>query len=158
MIKLKALKCLSHSADEAGIQYIRLANFLNHRPIPCSEMGTSSPPPKRVEHPNFGPHLLWPNGCMDQDATWYGSRPRLDLRDIVFDVEPAIPRKKGHTHPTQFLAHIYCGHMAGWTKTPLGTEVDIGQGHIVLDGIPAPAKGAQQPLSLIHISEPTRPY
>jgi len=31
----------------------------------------------------------------------------------------------------------YCGQTAGWTKTPLGTEVDIGAGHIVLDGFPA---------------------
>ena len=30
-------------------------------------------------------------------------------------------------------------------KTPLGTEVDLDPGHIVLDGDPAaPAKGAQQ--------------
>jgi len=29
--------------------------------------------------------------------------------------------------------------MAGWMKTPLGTEVDLGSGHIVLDGVPAPA-------------------
>jgi len=30
-------------------------------------------------------------------------------------------------------------------KTPLGTEVDLGPGHIVLDGDPAPtAKRAQQ--------------
>jgi len=35
--------------------------------------------------------------------------------------------------------------MAGWMKTPLGTEVDLGRGHIVLDEVPAPAKGAQQP-------------
>ena len=28
---------------------------------------------------------------------------------------------------------------------PLGTEVDLGPDHIVLDGVPAPAKGAQQP-------------
>ena len=27
----------------------------------------------------------------------------------------------------------------------LGTEVDLGPGHVVLDGVPAPAKGAQQP-------------
>ena len=32
-------------------------------------------------------------------------------------------------------------------KTPLGTEVDLGAGHIVLDGVPAPTKGAQQPPS-----------
>jgi len=43
------------------------------------------------------------------------------------------------------LAHVYCGQTAGWMKTPLGTEVHLGPGHIVLDGVPAPAKGAQQP-------------
>jgi len=33
----------------------------------------AAPAPK--EHsplPIFGPYLLWPNGWMDQDATWYG--------------------------------------------------------------------------------------
>ena len=30
-------------------------------------------------------------------------------------------------------------------KTPLGTEVDLSPGHIVLGGIQAPANGAQQP-------------
>jgi len=30
-------------------------------------------------------------------------------------------------------------------NTPLGTEVDLGPSHIVLDGVPPPAKGAQQP-------------
>jgi len=32
---------------------------------------------------------------------------------------------------------INCGQTAGWMKTPLGTEVDIGAGHIVLHGFPA---------------------
>jgi len=27
-------------------------------------------------HPHFQSHVLWPNGWMDQDATWYGARPR----------------------------------------------------------------------------------
>jgi len=58
-----------------------------------------------------------------------------------------LPPEKGHTHTTQFLAHVYCGQMAGWIKTSLGTEVDLGLGHIVLDGVPPPAKGAQQPPS-----------
>jgi len=31
----------------------------------------------------------------------------------------------------------YCGQTAGWMKTPLGTEVDLGAGHIVLDSLPA---------------------
>ena len=37
--------------------------------------------------------------------------------------------------------------MTGWMAKPLGTEVDLGPGHIALDGIAAPAKGAQQPPS-----------
>ena len=32
---------------------------------------------------------------------------------------------------------VYCGQMAGWMNTPLGTEVDLGTGHIVLDVVPA---------------------
>jgi len=46
----------------------------------------------------------------------------LGLRNTVFDVDPATPRKKGTPTPTQFLAHVSCGQMAGWMKTPLGTE------------------------------------
>ena len=71
----------------------------------------------------------------------------LSPGDIVFDVDPATPRKKGTPTLTQFLAHVCCGQMAGWMKTPLGTEVYLGPGHIVLDRVPAPTKRAQQPPS-----------
>jgi len=37
------------------------------------------------------------------------------------------------------------GQTAGWIKVPLSMEVDLGPGHYVLDGEPAPPKGAQQP-------------
>jgi len=30
---------------------------------------------------------------------------------------------------------VYRGQMAGWMKTPLDTEVDLGPGHIVLDWV-----------------------
>jgi len=84
-----------------------------------------------------------------QTAAWimmpHGTEVGLDLRDIVFDVDKATPRQKGTPTRNQFLAYVYCGQMAGWMKTLLGTEVDLGPGHIVLDGVPAPAKGAQQP-------------
>ena len=58
----------------------------------------------------------------------------LGLCDIVFDIDLATA-EKGDTHPTQFLAHVYCGQMARWMKTPLGMEVDLSPGHIVLDGV-----------------------
>ena len=42
----------------------------------CARWGPSSFSPKRGHIPPiFGPFLLWPNGWMDQDVTWYGGRP-----------------------------------------------------------------------------------
>jgi len=34
-----------------------------------------TPPKGHSPLPIFGPYLLWRNGCMDQNATWYGGRP-----------------------------------------------------------------------------------
>jgi len=38
--------------------------------------GDPAPSPTGAEPPIFGPFLLWPNGWMHQDATWYGGRPQ----------------------------------------------------------------------------------
>ena len=116
----------------------------------CDRWRNSSPAENGAEPPQFSAHLYCGQtaGCIKVPL---GTEVDLGLRDIVFDVDPATPRKKGTPTPTQFLAHIYCGQMAGWMKTPLGTEVDLGQGHIVLDGVPAPAKGAQHPLFSAHV-------
>jgi len=89
---------------------------LDGDPAP-SKRGTAPSPPI------FGRCLLWPNGWMDQYATWYEGRRRL-------------PAKKEHSPP--FSAHVCCGQMAGLIKISLGTEVDLGPGHIALDGEPAP--------------------
>jgi len=46
------------------------------------------------------------------------------------------------------LTLVYCGQTVGWINMPLGMEVGLGPGHIVLDGDPVPPppkKGAQQP-------------
>jgi len=57
-------------------------------------------------HPIFGPCLLWPNGWMDEDAVWYGSRPRPRPHSIRPD---SSSRKRG-TAASLFSAHVYCGH------------------------------------------------
>jgi len=69
---------------------------------------------------------------MDRGETWQGGRP-LPQRHCVIDGDP-VPLKWG-TAP-HFLAHVYCGQTAGWIKMPLGSEVDLGPGH--MDGDPAP--------------------
>jgi len=73
---------------------------------------------------------------MDQNATWYGGKARPRRRCVRWGRSPP-PHKKGTA--TQFLVHVYFGETAGWMNTPLGTEgLDLGPGHIVLDGVPAP--------------------
>ena len=78
---------------------------------------------------------------MDQDATWYGGRPRP---------RPHCARWGTHLPPSrdpQFLAHVYSDQTAGWIKITLGTKVDLGQGHIVLYGdlAPPPRKRHSRP-------------
>jgi len=55
-------------------------------------------PQKGVEPPIFGPCVLWPDGCMDQDGTW---RRAIDLGPvhIVLDGDPAPLPQKGAEPP-----------------------------------------------------------
>jgi len=75
----------------------------------CIRLGPSYPPPEKWAHPPhpiFGPCLSWPNGWMDEDTTWYGSRPRPSPHCIRRG--PSSPRK-GHSSPPLF-GHVYCGN------------------------------------------------
>jgi len=62
-------------------------------------------PPQGAWPLNFGLCLLWPNGWMDQDATWYESRPRPRPHCVTW--RPSSPSQKGHS--PQFLALVYSG-------------------------------------------------
>jgi len=96
--------------------------------------GEPAPRPKKgTEPPIFGPFLLLPNGWMNQDGTWHGGRPQPRQRCVRWG--PSFPSPKGAL--PQLLSNVRCGQTTGWMKTPLGTEVDLGPGHIVLDGVPA---------------------
>ena len=76
--------------------------------------------------PIFGRCLLWPNGWMDQDATWYGGRPRPRLLCVRWG--PCFPKKGGTAAPPHFSVHVYCGQTAGWIRVPLATETGLGPG------------------------------
>ena len=79
-----------------------------------------------------------------------GTEVGLGLRNIVFDVDPVTPRKKAHPPQRNFGSCLFWPN--GWMdEDAAGTEVDLGPGHIVLYGVPAPAKGAQQPPFSAHV-------
>jgi len=81
--------------------------------------GHPAPPqgaqPPMAQPPIFGPCLLWPNGWMDQDATWYGGGPRPRPYCVRWG-----PSSTPKGHSPQFSAHVCCGQTAGWIKMPLG--------------------------------------
>ena len=112
-------------------------------------MGPHSSPKRGVQHasPNFWPIcLLWSNGWMDQDPTWY--------RGLILEPRPRCMRwgptspQKGHSSPL-FWAHVYCGQMAGWIKRCHLVRMYRPQPrHVVLDWDPAlsPKRGIAAPI------------
>ena len=60
--------------------------------------------------PVFGSCVLWPNGWMDEDATWYGSRPRP--RPHCIRRGSSCPRK-GHSSFPLFCLCVL------WPRSPV---------------------------------------
>jgi len=95
-------------------------------------MGIQLPSSKGAEPPIFGPNLL------------------LDVLCPLFgNGDPAPLPKNG---ARQLSAYVCCGQTARWIKMPLGTEVGLDSGDIVLDGDPLPQKGHApdfRPMSIV---------
>ena len=93
---------------------------------------------------------LWPNGSTDQDETWHAGRFRPWPHCVRWG--PSSPPPKGAQPPPNFrpiyVAAKWLHEMAAWIKMSHGMELRLGPSDFVLD----------EDLSLIHISEPTRPY
>jgi len=93
----------------------------------------ASPLPKGADPPIFGPYLLQPNGCMDQDATWYGGRHQLrQLCAPKMGAEPPSPIFG------PFLLWSNGHNTSACIKMPLSMEVGLSPGDFVLDRNPAP--------------------
>jgi len=75
--------------------------------------GDPAPPEKRgTTAPHFRPMIIVaPNGWMDQDATWYGGRPRP--RRHCVRLGPGTPAENRHSNPPR-LAHVYCGQTVSY--------------------------------------------
>ena len=98
---------------------VKVMGLLNFRQLakPCMLAAMTAAPlrgflvgqcPQPPFHPIFGPCLLWPNGWMDEDATWYGSRSRP--RPHCVRQGPSSPPHKRGTAVPLFSALVCCGH------------------------------------------------
>jgi len=67
------------------------ATLLDGDPAPAPQEGGTVP--------QFSAHVLWQNGWMDQDATWYGGRPRPRRHCVRWGPSP---HGKGHSSPPLF--------------------------------------------------------
>ena len=114
---------------------------LDGDPVPLPKMG--------AEPLNFGPCLLWPNGCINHDAIWYGGRPWPRQHCARWGPSFRSP-KRGHSPPPQFSAHVCCGQTDGWIKMPIGTMVCLGPGNFALDVDPAPPPRGTAPKISAH--------
>jgi len=70
----------------------------------------ATPPQNRGQSsPIFSPCLclLWPNGCMDQDATWYGGRPRPRPHCARWGPAPHPKNRGTAPHPVFVLCLLW---------------------------------------------------
>ena len=56
-----------------------------------------------------------------------------------------LPIKRAHPPPPNFWRMSIVAKKTGWIKMPLGTEVKLGPGDVVLDGVAAPPKRGTAP-------------
>ena len=99
----------------------------------CAPLGERAGSPSNTMWPGPRPTCT-PSFITNQDETRHAGRPRPWPHCVRGD--PGPPPQRG-TDP-QFSAHVYCAQTAEWIQMPLGMEVGLGSGHIVLDGDPAP--------------------
>jgi len=81
--------------------------------------GDRSPLQKRGQSPPiFGPFLLWSNGCMEQDATWYGGTPRPKRHSVRWG--PSSPSLKGAQPPNFWRMSVVAKWLDG-LRCPIAT-------------------------------------
>ena len=96
-----------------------------------SDREPAPPPQKGAEPPIFGPCILWPNGCMDQNATCYGGRPRPRSHCVTWG--PSSPPERGtapNFRPMAIVAKrspisANAEHLSSFLWSPCVADADI---------------------------------
>jgi len=82
--------------------------------------GDTAPPEKRAHtHTVFGPCLLWPNGRMHEDSTWYGDRLRaLGSDHSVLDGTQLLLAKGAQQPPLRPICLL-------WSRSPISATAEL---------------------------------
>jgi len=100
-----------------GLGLIKMPTWYGSRPRPatlcsmgpgCLQKKGHGPP--NAPHKIFGPCLLWPNGWMGEDDTWYGGKPGHRRRCVRWGRWSQLPLPLKER--PQFSVHVYCGQTA----------------------------------------------
>jgi len=104
-------------------------------------MKTQSPSPKRGGASQiFGPCLLWPNGRMDQDATWHEGRPQPKRLSVKWGPSTPTPHKGVRGAPCPIFGPFLLWPN-GWMHQDANWHGGTPQPRdFVLDGDPAPSQ------------------
>ena len=105
-------------------------------------MGTQLPSPKKgAEPPIFGPCLLWLNGCMHQDTTWYGGsrQPRRHC------VRWCSPSPKGAQPPNCRQMSVVAKRLDGLKCRLVWSGPSLGPSDFVFDGDTPPPEKRHSP-------------
>jgi len=97
------------SGQTAGWIKMPLGTEVDLGPGETTLFGDPAPPPKKGggTAPPILAYALWPNSCMDEDASWYEARPRARPQCVTCGPSSVSP---------QFSAHVCCGQTAGRIK------------------------------------------
>jgi len=95
-----------YCGQTVGCMKMPLGTDVGLSPVDFVLDGNPVPSPKRRRSPQiFGPCLLWPNGWMNQDASWH--KGRSQPRRLCIRWGPSPPPHNGGGANSPILAHFY---------------------------------------------------
>jgi len=108
--------------------------------------GDPAPPAKKGHsRPIFGRSLLWRNGCMYHDTTWYGGRPQPRRYCVTWG--PSSPFPKGGQPPIFGQCPLWPNGWMDEDSTLYGSRL-WPRPHCVRQGPSSPVREVQQPSSV----------
>jgi len=135
---------VNHKTRYVKLHYFRHKNNIVNRGLdPSNIVLDCDPPPLSRKGDRAPPNcLLWPNGWMDQNATWHGGSSRHRPHCARGGPSSHSLKKGTHAPPRNFRLMSIVAKRLDRIKMPLGMEEGLGHGHTVTQHQP-PLKGAR---------------